>query len=43
MIFNASEEVIDSRVTYYKLECRYLDFNGNVFGKAKICPGIIKF
>ncbi len=43
VIFDAGEEVTDGGVTYYKLECRYLDFDGNAFGEAEICPGVVKF
>ncbi|KAK2752220.1 hypothetical protein FQN54_008152 [Arachnomyces sp. PD_36] len=43
VIFDAGEEVTERGVTYYKLECRYLDYDGKLFGEAEICLGVVKF
>ncbi|KAL4929391.1 ATP-binding protein [Aspergillus undulatus] len=43
VIFDAGEEAVQDGVIYYKLECRYLDFDGWTFGEACITLGIEKF
>ncbi|OJD13523.1 hypothetical protein AJ78_06031 [Emergomyces pasteurianus Ep9510] len=43
VIFNAGEEATEKGVQYYKLECRYLDYDEEVFGEVGIEFGIIKF
>lgn len=43
IVFDAGEEVKYESVTYYKLECRYLDFDGKVFGEAGTLLGVEKF
>ncbi|KAL1967201.1 hypothetical protein VTN77DRAFT_3492 [Rasamsonia byssochlamydoides] len=43
VVFDAGEEATQTGVTFYKLECRYLDYDGQVFGEAGIELGIVKF
>jgi hypothetical protein len=43
VIFDAGDEATEKGVTYYRMECRYLDYDGQVFGEAGIELGIIKF
>lgn len=43
VIFDAGEEITRNGVTYYKLECRYLDYDGETFGEAGIVLGVMKF
>jgi hypothetical protein len=43
VIFDAGEETTKKGVTYYKLECHYLDYDGQVFGEAGIELAIVKF
>ncbi|KKZ65599.1 hypothetical protein EMCG_08563 [[Emmonsia] crescens] len=43
VIFDAGEEATEKGVKYYKLECRYLDYDGQVFGEVGVEFGIIKF
>ncbi|KAL4950835.1 P-loop containing nucleoside triphosphate hydrolase protein [Aspergillus filifer] len=42
-IFDAGEQAVQDGVIYYKLECRYLDFDGWTFGEACVTLGIEKF
>ncbi|KAJ6046919.1 hypothetical protein N7444_008173 [Penicillium canescens] len=43
VIFDAGEETTEDDVTYYRLECRYLDYDGQKFGEAGIFLGVTKF
>ncbi|KAF7166684.1 hypothetical protein CNMCM6106_002400 [Aspergillus hiratsukae] len=43
VIFEAGEEAVYSGVSYYELECRYLDFDGQYFGEAGIVLRIKEF
>ncbi|KAF7594872.1 hypothetical protein BBP40_007906 [Aspergillus hancockii] len=43
VIFNAGEEMTTKGVTYYKLECHYLDYNGQEFGEVGIELAIVKY
>ena len=43
VIFDAGEEITRDGVTYYKLETRYLDHDGEKFGEAGVVLGILKF
>lgn len=44
VIYDSGEEKITkSRVKYYNMRCRYLDFNGEVFGEVSIELHILKF
>ncbi|KAJ5537503.1 hypothetical protein N7494_006982 [Penicillium frequentans] len=43
VIFDAGEEITRDGVTYYKLEARYLDHDGERFGEAGVVLGILKF
>lgn len=43
VVFDAGEEVTHDGVTYYKLECRYLDYDGDKFGEAGVVLGVMKF
>lgn len=43
VVFDAGEETTEDEVTYYKLECRYLDYDGQKFGEAGIFLGVAKF
>lgn len=44
VIYDTGEEQeTSSGLKYYKMECRYLDYDGQVFGKASINPAIVKF
>ena len=44
VIFDDSEEGETSNgLKYYKMECRYLDYNGRVFGETSINLAIVKF
>jgi hypothetical protein len=43
VIFEAGEEAVYSGVSYYELECRYLDFDGQHFGETGIVLRIKKF
>ncbi|OJD12529.1 hypothetical protein AJ78_06894 [Emergomyces pasteurianus Ep9510] len=43
VIFDAGEKATEKGVQYYKLECRYLDYDGQVFGEVGVEFGIIKF
>ncbi|OAX78485.1 hypothetical protein ACJ72_07209 [Emergomyces africanus] len=43
VIFDAGEEATEKEVQYYKLDCWYLDYDGQVFGEVGVEFGIIKF
>lgn len=43
VIFDAGEEITRDGVTYYKLEARYFDHDGERFGEAGVILGILKF
>ncbi|KAB8261540.1 hypothetical protein BDV32DRAFT_148499 [Aspergillus pseudonomiae] len=43
VIFDAGEELTTRGVTFYKLECHYLDYNGQVFGEVGIELAIVKY
>jgi hypothetical protein len=44
VIYDSGEEKkLESGVKYYHMECRYLDFDGKVFGTVSIHLGISKF
>jgi hypothetical protein len=43
VVLDAGEEVMHDGITYYKLECRYLDYDGDKFGEAGVILGIMKF
>ncbi len=44
VIYDAGEEQETSNgLKYYKMECRYLDYDGQVFGEASINLAIVKF
>ncbi|KAJ6027953.1 hypothetical protein N7540_003529 [Penicillium herquei] len=43
VIFDAGEETTQEGVTYYKIEARYLDHDGEKFGEAGVVMGIVKF
>lgn len=43
VVFDAGEEVTREGVTYYKLESRYLDHDGKMFGEAGVILGVLKF
>ncbi|KAJ5654994.1 ATPaseAAA-typecore [Penicillium lividum] len=43
VVFDAGEEITRDGVTYYKLEARYLDHDGEKFGEAGVILGILKF
>ena len=37
------EQETNNGLKYYKMQCRYLDYNGQVFGEASINLTIVKF
>ena len=41
--YNSSKERTTNGVTYFHVDCRYLDFNGQVFGEASTALGIRTF
>lgn len=43
VIFDAGEELTTRGVTYFKLECHYLDYDGQVFGEVGIELAIVKY
>ncbi|KAL4780120.1 hypothetical protein BJX76DRAFT_361128 [Aspergillus varians] len=43
VVFDAGEEVTQKGVTYFKLECHYLDHDGHELGEVGIELGIVKF
>ncbi|KAI1932539.1 hypothetical protein LOZ66_006834 [Ophidiomyces ophidiicola] len=43
VIFGAGEQATEKGVRYYKLECRYLDYDGRKFGETGVELGIVKF
>ncbi|KAJ5291520.1 hypothetical protein N7478_000771 [Penicillium angulare] len=43
VVFDAGEEFTRDGVTYYKLETRYFDHDGEKFGEAGMALGILKF
>lgn len=43
VVFDAGEEVTQKKVTYFKLECHYLDHDGHEFGEVGVELGIVKF
>ena len=44
VLFNGGEEKeISSKIKYYNIECRYLNYNSQVFEEASIDLTIIKF
>lgn len=43
VVFDAGEDITRDGVTYYKLEARYLDHDGEKFGEAGVVLGILKF
>lgn len=43
VVFDAGEEVTHKKVTYFKLECHYLDHDGHEFGEVGVELGIVKF
>lgn len=42
-VFDAGEESTEDGVTFFKLECRFLDYDGAKFGDAGIFLRILKF
>lgn len=43
MYDDGDEEETSDGLKYYKMECRYLDFDGQVFGESSIHLAIVKF
>lgn len=43
VIFDAGKETTVGGITFFKLECRYMDYDGKVFGEAELSSGIVKF
>ena len=43
MYDNGKEVEISNGLKYYKMECRYLNYNGQVFGESPIHLAIVKF
>lgn len=43
VVFDAAEETTQKGVTYFKLECHYLDHDGHELGEVGIELGIVKF
>ncbi|KAL4864847.1 hypothetical protein BDV12DRAFT_200664 [Aspergillus spectabilis] len=43
VVFDAGEEATQKGVTYFKLECHYLDHDGHELGEIGIELGIVKF
>lgn len=43
VIFDAGVELTTRGVTYFKLECHYLDYDGHVFGEVGIELAIVKY
>ena len=41
--YNSGKERTTNGVTYFHVDCRYLDFNGHVFGESSIALGIRTF
>ncbi|KAL5041105.1 P-loop containing nucleoside triphosphate hydrolase protein [Aspergillus fruticulosus] len=43
VVFDTAEEITQNDVTYFKLECHYLDHDDHEFGEVGIELGIVKF
>ena len=43
VVFDAGEEMTQENITWYNLECRFLDCNGKVFGEAGVFLRVAKF
>lgn len=43
VVFDAGEETTDEDVTFFKLECRFIDYDGAKFGEAGVFLRILKF
>lgn len=43
VVFDAGEETTEDDVTFFKLECRFIDYDGAKFGEAGVFLPILKF